>query len=71
MLAEVGSKLLAQGIPLADWVALEEAHYGERGLFQVEAVRRLLEEHASGRENRHMQIWTLLMLELWHRRFID
>jgi asparagine synthase (glutamine-hydrolysing) len=42
-----------------------------RGYFKPEAVRRLIEEHASGRAFWHHQLWNLLMLEFWHRMFID
>src|SRR5262245_46056759 len=43
----------------------------ERGYFKPETVRRLIEDHASGRATWHDQLWTLLMLELWHHAFID
>jgi asparagine synthase (glutamine-hydrolysing) len=43
----------------------------ERGLFQAGEVRKLLEAHLSGQEDRHHEIWALLMLELWYREFID
>ena len=36
---------------------------------QREVVQRLLEEHASGRRNRHLFIWSMLMLETWLRHF--
>ncbi|WP_337286651.1 asparagine synthase (glutamine-hydrolyzing) [Candidatus Methylomirabilis sp.] len=42
-----------------------------RGYFRPEAVKRLLDEHAGGAHDRHRQLWSLLMLELWHRCFID
>jgi asparagine synthase (glutamine-hydrolysing) len=42
-----------------------------RGYFRRDGVARLLEEHVSGARNRHHHLWTLLMLELWHRAFID
>jgi asparagine synthase (glutamine-hydrolysing) len=43
----------------------------ERGIFDGGAVRRLLDEHQSGRFQWHLQIWALLFLEMWFRRFID
>ncbi|HUE87448.1 MAG TPA: asparagine synthase-related protein, partial [Vicinamibacterales bacterium] len=43
----------------------------ERGLLQIPAVRRLLDEHQSGRALHHSKLWTLLMLELWFRTWMD
>ncbi len=43
----------------------------DRGYFRPEAVKRLLDEHVRGVQNFHRQLWNLLMLELWHRCFID
>jgi asparagine synthase (glutamine-hydrolysing) len=34
------------------------------------AVRRLLDDHARGRRNEEIRIWTLLGLEVWHRAFL-
>jgi asparagine synthase (glutamine-hydrolysing) len=34
-------------------------------------VRRLVEDHRSGRENRRLLIWSLLYLETWARVFLD
>jgi asparagine synthase (glutamine-hydrolysing) len=42
-----------------------------RGYFRTSAVARLLTEHAAGRADHHGRLWSLLMLELWHRTFID
>lgn len=42
-----------------------------RGLIRPEAVTAMLDEHESGKVNRHHRIWTLLTLELWFRTFID
>lgn len=42
-----------------------------RGYFQPEAVRRLVAEHAAGERDHHRVLWQLLVLEEWHRRFID
>jgi len=43
----------------------------ERGYFCPTFVRQIFEEHLAGRWNWHIEIWTLMMLELWHREFID
>ena len=42
-----------------------------RGYFRAEAVKRILDEHVSAVGRWHHQLWDLLMLELWHRAFID
>jgi asparagine synthase (glutamine-hydrolysing) len=43
----------------------------DRGYFQPEVVRRMLREHASGERDHHRVLWQLLVLEEWHRTFID
>jgi asparagine synthase (glutamine-hydrolysing) len=42
-----------------------------RDYFQPEAVSNMIDEHASGKVSHQRQIFALLMLELWHRIFID
>jgi asparagine synthase (glutamine-hydrolysing) len=42
-----------------------------RGYFQPRFVERMLDEHADGTRNWHTQIWNLMMLESWHRTFVD
>jgi asparagine synthase (glutamine-hydrolysing) len=43
----------------------------ERGYYSKTALRKLVEEHTSGRRNRSHELWLLLMLELWHRNFLE
>jgi len=43
----------------------------ERGYFKPETLRILVKEHTEGRKDYSFHLWALLMLELWHRRFID
>ncbi len=42
-----------------------------RGYFREQTVRKLLEQHQSGRWNHSNRNWSLLCLEMWHRTFID
>ena len=43
----------------------------DRGYFEPAYVRHILDEHLAGRWNWHIEIWTLMMLEQWHREFVD
>ena len=45
--------------------------FEQRGLFKPAAVRRLFDDHQRGAGDYAHQLWTLLMLELWFREFID
>ncbi|MFA5164100.1 MAG: asparagine synthase (glutamine-hydrolyzing) [Candidatus Omnitrophota bacterium] len=42
-----------------------------RGYFRQEAVKGMVDNHTSGRKDYSFQLWAMLMLELWHKRFID
>jgi asparagine synthase (glutamine-hydrolysing) len=69
------------GAPADYWLAhdlremvddlLSETNLSRRGLFNPRAVRRLIDEQRSGREDWSLQIWQFLTLELWMRTFID
>ena len=58
---------------LAGYVAgvVGSERFFDRGYFRPEVVRRLLAEHAAGKRDHHRVLWQLLVLEEWHRRFID
>jgi asparagine synthase (glutamine-hydrolysing) len=43
----------------------------DRGYFRPEEVRRRVAEHLAGERDHHRVLWQLLILEEWHRRFID
>ena len=50
---------------------LTSDRFFDRGYFQPEVVKRLVAEHSSGRRDHHRVLWQLLVLEEWHRKFID
>ncbi|MGO9062627.1 MAG: asparagine synthase (glutamine-hydrolyzing) [Candidatus Binataceae bacterium] len=43
----------------------------ERGYFNPQRLRHLIDAHATGKRDCQHQLWALLMLEVWHRTFID
>ena len=65
------------GVPLGRWFRQdlrELAHdtiSTDRGWFRRETVKRLLDEHASGRADHGHRLWCLLMLELWVREHVE
>ena len=69
------------GIPLAQWFrtelrtlmadTLEDRRFRERGVFDVDAVRRAFARHLSGERDHGELLWLVLVLELWGRRFLD
>jgi hypothetical protein len=43
----------------------------ERGYFNPQAMRRLIDEHSCGRRDHSSVLWLLLIFELWHRNFLE
>jgi asparagine synthase (glutamine-hydrolysing) len=43
----------------------------ERGIFNTETVRTLVNQHQRGVANHSERLWSLVNLEMWFRRFID
>jgi len=68
-------------LPLVHWMRHEmkdliltvllEPRTMQRGYFDPTGVRRLLDDHFSGRRNSSGHIWRLLIFELWHRNFLE
>jgi asparagine synthase (glutamine-hydrolysing) len=68
-------------VPIAEWIKTEwkdmihELLKSKRALarenFNPNFVTRLLNEHKIGRRNHDILLWTLMVLELWYRQFID
>lgn len=42
-----------------------------RGYFKPEAVRHIVDQHMGSSRDYSHQLWTLLMLELWHKEFAN
>ena len=69
------------GVPLARWFRGELGDFARdvlldgklagRGYFRPLALERLWSEHQSGRFDHGPRLWSLMMLELWHRTWID
>ena len=69
------------GVPVGAWfrgemkgfvsdILLSETSL-RRNVIRPEMLRKYVGEHVSGEKDHAFQLWTLLMLELWFRRFID
>jgi len=68
-------------VPLSAWLRTDLRSWSRdilldpltlgRGYFRREAVETLLDRHAAGVDADDQRIWSLLMLELWHREYID
>ena len=68
-------------VPIAKWFRIdlrEMAHdvllsrrASERGYFNGTEIARLLYDHSVNKGDHGTSLWNLLMLELWHRAFID
>src|SRR4029077_8074109 len=67
------------GVPVGRWMRgpmrslVEDALLAmpERPLIDRAAVRRLVEDHLSGRSDQTPRVWALLMLELWFRYVVE
>jgi asparagine synthase (glutamine-hydrolysing) len=69
------------GVPILHWfrnelrdpvrALLSDKRFIERGWLDPVAVDALVHEHQSGRRDQALPMWSLMMLELWARRFLD
>ena len=54
--------------PLVD-ETLSEEKLRQQGMFNVAFVRRLLNEHWSGKADHRKTLWTLFSFQLWYDRW--
>lgn len=69
------------GVPVGYWFRRElkgfvsdqllGQKFFKRGYFNRTEVENIIKLHLDGKADYTFQIWTLLMFELWHQRFID
>jgi len=69
------------GVPIEQWInkqlrervreTLTEARTTQRGYIEKHYVNLLLDEHERGRRDHGRELWSLFVLELWHRTFVD
>ncbi len=72
---------LGFGIPVGEWfrTSLKDMAHDlllsqvciERGIFRKEAIENLLREHINRKVDHGKRIWTLVMLELWFKKYND
>ncbi len=68
-------------VPVGEWLRgplsrmaadlLQDGRLRDRGIFEPSAVRRLWVEHRSSARDHGHRLWSLMMLELWFREFVD
>jgi asparagine synthase (glutamine-hydrolysing) len=77
----VNRRKMGFGVPVGEWFrgslrsfikdALLSGQAMSRDYFQPATVERLLDEHLERRNDHSGLLWNLMMLELWHREFIQ
>lgn len=68
-------------MPVAHWLTTElrdltldmlsEKRIREQGLFHYSYVRQLLDDHFAHRRDNRKLLWTLLVFQLWHHRYME
>ena len=69
------------GVPVGKWFREELREFLKETLlsqsllkreyFKPEVIKSMVKDHINKRKDYSFQLWSLLMLELWHKRFID
>jgi asparagine synthase (glutamine-hydrolysing) len=67
------------GIPIENWLSgelkdlveeyLSEDSLKAHGLFNVEAIRTTVNDFFSGRKEKYLKIWYLLMFQMWYKKW--
>ncbi len=67
-------------IPIKNWIkeelnplmndALSTDRLKETGLFAVNTVHRMMNEHMTGKENHSHKLWALIVFQRWYRQYV-
>jgi asparagine synthase (glutamine-hydrolysing) len=68
--APIGEWLRGPLAPMVDGL-LTDGRLRDRGIFDDRTVSALWREHREGRQDHRHRLWSLVMLELWFRQFVD
>jgi len=68
--APIGEWLRGPLAPMVDDLLID-GRLADRGVFDDRAVRRVWQEHRTGAADHRHRLWSLVMLELWFRQFVD
>jgi asparagine synthase (glutamine-hydrolysing) len=69
-------------LPLSEWIKdedgmgrfisfLSDDTFKQRGIYDCDKVKKLIDAHMSGEEDNYKILYSLLNFEIWHRLFID
>jgi len=68
-------------IPIKNWLltdlrelmeeTLSPRELKDSGLFQVETIRGMIDQHLSGKQNHSHRLWALIQFNLWRRRWLS
>lgn len=77
----INRRKMGFGVPLASWFrkelkpllmdTLHSEKFQKRGYFNKAKTEEVLQQHLSGQKDHHLLLYGLLLVELWHRKFID
>jgi len=79
--ANINRPKMGFGVPIGKWFrgelksllieTLLSQKSLNRGYFNTDFIKDIIKQHLRQKIDYSQQLWSLLMLELWHRRFID